>query len=196
MRLSGESANLLFNSDVIYPVNTTSDLFFFNNILNLRVALGPMYNSYSKFCIFFNSIASFTTGANTTYTAGTITGITNPSSWLIGITGLDFINNSIDGVISKTALFPTTVSLARNGYANGVTDQIQTQNGIIQTAANPSGVTQTMVGVVFTKPSNDTQNITIQPYLVRGLQPGKIVTVGTNSFTNFSLSFTVYGLED
>jgi hypothetical protein len=175
MRLSGESANLEFDTgNISFPINTTRDIFIFQQF-NLRVALGSMYNRYNKFYIVFNSVASFL-GATTTYTAGTVTGVTTSIAWLIGVTGLDFINNSVDGVISKTALFPTTVSLAQNSNNNG-------------------GSAFTMNGVVFNKPSNDIQDITIQPYLVRGLQPGKAVTTTPQSIGDYNFSFTVYGLE-
>jgi hypothetical protein len=176
MRLSGESANLEFDTgNIVFLANTTRDIFVFQQF-NLRVALGSMYNRYNKFYMVFNSVASFL-GGGTTYSAGDVTGITSSTAWLIGVTGLDFINNSVDGVISKTAIFPISVSLAQNGNNNG-------------------GSAFTMNGVVFNKPSNDIQDITIQPYLVRGLQPGKAVTGGINQIGDYNFSFTVYGLED
>jgi hypothetical protein len=175
MRLSGESANLEFDTGtILFPANTTRDIFIFQQF-NLRVALGSMYNRYNKFYMVFNSIASFL-GATATYSAGDVTNITTSTAWLIGVSGLDFINNSVDGVISKTALFPTSVSLAQNGNNNG-------------------GSAFTTNGVVFNKPSNDIQDISIQPYLVRGLEPGKAVTGGVNQIGDFNFSFTVYGLE-
>lgn len=179
MKLSGESANLEFETgNINFLANTTRDIFIFQQI-NLRVALGSLYNRYNKFYMVFNSCASFlgATTTTTTYSAGTVTGITTSTAWLIGVSGLDFINNTIDGVISKTALFPTTVSLAQNSNNNGGSDQ-------------------TMNGVVFTKPSNDIQDISIQPYLVRGLQPGKAVTTTTASIGDYNFSFTVYGLHE
>jgi hypothetical protein len=176
MRLSGESANLEFDTGlVLFLANTTRDIFVFQKF-NLRVALGSMYNRYNKFYMVFNSVASFL-GGGTTYSAGDVTGVTTPTAWLIGVSGLDFINNSVDGVISKTAIFPTTISLAHNGKNNG-------------------GSAFTMNGVVFNKPSNDIQDISIQPYLVRGLQHGKAVTGGAIQTGDYNLSFTVYGLED
>ena len=176
MRLSGESCNLEFDTNnIVFLSNTTTDIFIFQQF-NLRVALGSMYNHYNKFYMVFNSVASFL-GGGTTYSAADVTGVTNSTAWLIGVTGLDFINNSIDGVISKTALFPTTVSLAQNGNNNG-------------------GSAFTMNGVVFNKTSNDIQDISIQPYLVRGLQVGKAVTGGVNQIGDFNFSFTVYGLHE
>jgi hypothetical protein len=156
MKLSGESANLEFETgNITIPANQSRDILISQQI-NLRLALGDMYNRYNKFYIVFNSIASFG-GANMTYSAGpTLTGITSQTCWLIGITGLDFVNNSVNGAISKIGLFPTTISLAQNSFTLG-------------------GQTQTMNGLVFNKPSNDIQNITIAPYLVRGLQAGRIV---------------------
>jgi hypothetical protein len=175
MKLSGESANLEFETgNITIPINTTRDLLISQQI-NLRVALGDMYNRYNKFYMVFNSIASFG-GANMTYTSGSVAGVTNSTAWLIGVTGLDFVNNSVNGVISKTALFPTSVSLAQNNFSIG-------------------GQTQTMNGVVFNKPSNDIQNITISPYLVRGLQVGRIVATA-QQIADYNFSFTVYGLED
>jgi hypothetical protein len=174
MRLSGESANLEFDTgNITFLANTTRDIFIFQQF-NLRVALGSMYNRYNKFYMVFDSAGSFL--GNPTYSAGSVTGITSVVGWLIGVSGLDFINNSIDGVISKTALFPTTISLAQNGNSNG-------------------GLAFTMNGVVFNKPSNDIQDISVQPYLVRGLQPGKAVTGGVNQIGDYNFSFTVYGLE-
>jgi hypothetical protein len=175
MRISGESSNLEFETgNINFLGNTTRDIFIFQQF-NLRTALGSLYNRYNKFYMVFNSCASFL-GSTTTYSAGSVSGITTSTAWLIGVTGLDFINNSIDGDISKTALFPTTVSLAQNSNNNG-------------------GSTQTMNGIVFTKPSNDIQDITIQPYLVRGLQPGKAVTTSA-SIGDYNFSFTVYGLHE
>lgn len=176
MRLSGESANLEFDTDNIrFNANTTTDIFIFQQI-NLRVALGSMYNKYNKFYMVFNSIASFN-GSLPTYSAGDVSGVTTVTGWLIGVSGLDFINNSVDGVISKTALFPLTFPLALNGYKDG-------------------GDSLTSNGVVFNKPSNDIQDIAIQPYLVRGLQPCKVVnSSGSTQIGDYNFSFTVYGLE-
>jgi len=176
MRLSAECCNLEFDTgNVRFNANTTTDIFIFQQF-NLRVALGSMYNKYNKFYMVFNSIASFN-GSLPTYSAGDVTGVTTVTGWLIGVSGLDFINNSVDGLISKTALFPTTVSLSQNGYRDG-------------------GDSQTSNGVVFNKPSNDIQDIAIQPYLVRGLQPGKVVNAsGTTQIGDYNFSFTVYGLE-
>lgn len=174
MKLSAESANLEFSNTYVFPINTTRDIFVFQQF-NLRLALGALYDKYNKFYMVFNSTSSFI-GGTTTYSSGSVTGITNPVAWLIGVSGFDFINNSIDGVLSKTALFPVTISLANNGYS--------------------SSNTQTMNGVVFTKQSNSIQDITIQPYLVRGLQPGKAVTVTTQQLGSYAFNFTVYGLED
>jgi hypothetical protein len=175
MKLSGESANLEFDTgNLTITVGAPKDIFIFQQF-NLRVALGDMYNRYKKFYMIFNSIGSFA-GTTVTYTAGTLTNITSPVAWLIGVSGLDFVNNSVDGILSKTALFPTAVSLAQGAF-------------------NIGGQSQTMNGVVFNKPSNDIQDISIRPYLVRGLRPGIAVASVTNN-CDFNFSFTVYGLED
>lgn len=176
MKLSDETANLVFDTgQFTVQANSTYNNLFISQNVNMRTILGEMYNRYKKFYIVFNSIISFGTSA-VTYTAGTVTGITNSSCWLCGIDGLDFVNNNVDGQISTVAYFPVTFGMSVNGN-------------------NAPIMTSTKNGIVFNKPLNDNVYININPYLISNLKKASLVTTAV-SFCQYNLSFTIYGLVD
>lgn len=176
MKLSDETANLVFDTGYFsVPANSTYDNLFISQNVNMRTILGEMYYRYKKFYIEFNSIIGFSSAV--TYTAGGVTGITNNNCWLCGIDGLDFVNNNVDGKMSKIAYFPVTFGLSSNGY-------------------NPPLSTSTKNGVVFNKPLNDNVYITIAPYYIGNLQKASLVTGAASIVCQHGLSFTIYGLID
>lgn len=171
MRLSGETANLEFDSgNVVFPQNTPTSVAITAS-LNLRTALGDMYNKYNKFLMVLNSFGGFA-GAVVTYTSQG-----SPAIATIGISGdLPFISNSLNGQISSVAYFPLRFTLPSNGY--------NSTNSTIQN------------GVVFQKPANDVAEVTITPYLVRGGAIALINCASANSIYDFNYSFTIYGLSE
>ena len=173
MRLSGETANFQLDIQLLALANTVTPMFG-DQVINLRTILGDMYYRYNKFYIVFNSTNSWTPGV-VTYQSGTFTGITNQICWFLGITGLPFINNTLDGRITNTAYFPTSFALALAGY---IPTNFSTNNGII-----------------FNKPQNDIVTINVAPYYTRNLTTGSALSTGNNVLW-FSFNFTIYGLEE
>lgn len=175
MRLSDETANLVFDTgQFTVQANSTYNNLFISQNVNMRTILGEMYYRYKKFYIVFNSINGFS--STVTYTAGTVTGITNSSCWLCGIDGLDFVNNNVDGQMSTIAYFPVTFALPSNGYS-------------------PLLLTSTKNGIVFNKPLNDNVYININPYFISNLNKAIIVTTALAA-VQYNLSFTIYGLVE
>lgn len=176
MKLSGESANVEFDTGIItIPASGTYPLFL-TQAVNMRTILGDMFDKYEKFLIVFNSLGATSTGTGLTYSAGTITGQGNTVTWTLGMFGdLQFISNSVNGQLSNIAYFPTRFTLPVVG-------------SVIANSSCTAGIT-------FAKPKNDVVTLTMAPYLIRGGGAGIAVSPAGNSTTiDVNLNFTVYGL--
>lgn len=171
MRLSGETANLEFDSGNVSFLQNTPTSVDLTTTLNLRTALGDMYNKYNKFLMVLNSFGGFA-GSVVTYT-----GQGSPVTATVGITGdIPFLSNSLNGQISTVAYFPLRFILPNNGYTS--------TNSTIQN------------GIVFQKPANEVATVTLTPYLVRGGAIALINSANSNSLYDFNYSFTIYGLSE
>lgn len=175
MKLSGESANFEIDTGIItLGANETISLFRTQEV-NMRTVLGEMIDKYEKFLIIFNSLGATTTGLSS-YTAGTITGQNQTAVWTLGLSGLDFICNTVNGQLSNVGYFPTrfTLPLSGSSFENS----------------------RTYNGVMFVRPKNDIVTITAAPYLIRGGGAGVAVASANGGTVDFNLSFTIYGLTD
>jgi hypothetical protein len=174
MRLSAESANLEFDTfPVNFSVGTTYNVAF-NGDVNWRTVLGDMYNKYDYFYIVFNSIGSFSSTNNMSYSAGSITGITG-GAWSMAITGdLQFLSNSVNGQLTNVGIFPDLFSLPVNGYV------------FLNSTINN--------GIIFRKPLNSTSRITIAPYFLVNNQPAVAVVSTGSSQVDYNYSFVIYGM--
>jgi hypothetical protein len=181
MKLSGESANLEFDTGTLTIQATQSLELFIEQTINLRRSLGDMFDKYDEFLMVFNSIGSSanSTTANS-YTGGTSSNQNNTAIWTTGMSGdLQFRNNTINGSISSIAYFPPRYNLPVATVANG-------SNILLNFPVNN--------GIVFLKPSNDIVRIKIAPYLVRGGGIGSVVAGAADLTFDANLSFTVFGL--
>jgi hypothetical protein len=176
MKLSGESANFEMDTGLItLGANETISLFRTQQV-NMRTVLGEMMDKYEKFLIIFNSLGATTGTAGLTYTAGTITGQNQTAVWTLGLSGLDFICNTVNGQLSNIGYFPTRFNLPVNA---SLFENSRTYNG-----------------VMFVRPKNDVVTITAAPYLIRGGGAGIAVAPAAGATVDFNLSFTIYGLID
>jgi hypothetical protein len=183
MKLSGETANLEFDTGpLLVPATTTRDLFL-TQTFNMRAALGDMFDKYDEFLMVFNSIGASASSASTnTYTGGggAVTNQNQTAVWSTGIYGdLQFTNNTVNGQISNIAFFPPRYTLPVSTVAASA-------NVLFNFPINN--------GVTFLKPQNDFVTLTITPYLIRSGGAGS-VTAGASDLTiDINLSFTVFGL--
>lgn len=180
MRLSAETANLEIDLVQTIFANQNTAITIVRDV-NMRQLLGEMYYKYKKFYIQFTSIGGF--GGSTIYSAGTFTAISNAPAWLLQMSGLDFVNNTVDGTITKNAIFPLGFSLPINGFSTGITTfaNSPTQFGIGN-------------GIVFNKEMNDNTTLTFTPVLNANLLPC-FSEPTTNISVTLTLNFSIYGLE-
>lgn len=179
MKLSGESANLEFDTGPVLVPATTSRALFLTQTFNIRAALGDMFDKYDEFLMVFNSIgASANAATASSLSAGSITAQTNVAVWTLGISGdLAFTNNTVNGQISSIGYFAPRFTLP-----------------IAVTSPNLSINFPINNGVTFLKPNNDFVTLTMAPYLIRGGSPGSAVAGTTDLTIDTNLSFTVFGL--
>lgn len=114
MKISGESANLEFDTGpMTIPANQSRSLFIIQSF-NIRNVLGDMFDKYDKFLMVFNSIgANANSNLANTYTGGTVVAQTNTSIWTTGIFGdLQFVCNSVNGQLSNIGYFPPRYTYA------------------------------------------------------------------------------------
>lgn len=175
MKLSGETANLEIDYTNTFIAGTTQQIDIIRNV-NMRQLLGEMYDKYKKFYIVFTGIAGNSTTGNLTYSAGAITGMSNAAGWLLRMSGLDFVNNTIDGSITRLPLFPLGFAMPFNGYTTGAS-------------------TSTQNGIVFNKEMNDNTTLIFTPVLNKNLQPCVGSQVTTSGILSLTLNFSIYGLE-
>jgi hypothetical protein len=181
MKLSGETANLEFDTGpLLVPATTTRDLFL-TQTFNMRAALGDMFDKYDEFLMVFNSIGASATSASTnTYTGGVVTNQNQTAVWSTGIYGdLQFTNNTVNGQISNIGFFPPRYTLPVSTVAASA-------NVLFNFPINN--------GVTFLKPQNDFVTLTITPYLIRSGGPGSVTAGATDLTIDINLSFTVFGL--
>jgi hypothetical protein len=181
MKLSGETANLEFDTGALLVPATTSRSLFLTQTFNMRAALGDMFDKYDEFLIVFNSLGASTnsTSANS-YTAGSVANQNQTAVWSTGISGdLQFTNNTINGQISNIAFFPPRYTLP-------VATVAASANVLFNFPINN--------GVTFLKPQNDFVTLTITPYLIRAGGAGSVVAGATDLTIDINLSFTVFGL--
>lgn len=178
MKLSGETANVEFDTGVITIAASGTYPLFLTQTVNMRTMLGDMFDKYEKFLMVFNGIGATATGGGLTYNAGTIVGQGNSVTWTLGMFGdLQFISNSVNGQLSNIAYFPTRFTLPVNGST-------------ITNSSNNAGIT-------FAKPKNDVVTLTMAPYLIRGGGAGIAVSPAGNPTTiDVNFNFTVYGLSE
>jgi hypothetical protein len=181
MKLSAETANLEIDHIQTIVANQNTAIRIVKDV-NMRQLLGEMYYKYKKFYIEFTSIGGF--GGATTYNAGTFTAIGNAPAWLLQMSGLDFVNNTVNGTITKTAIFPLGFSLPVNGFSTGVT--------VFANTPTQFGVGN---GIVFNKEMNDNTTLTIIPVLNANLLPC-FSQPTVNISLNLTLNFSIYGLEE
>jgi hypothetical protein len=181
MKISGESANLEFDTgSLLVPANTSRALFI-TQTFNIRNALGDMMDKYDKFLMVFNSIGASASGTTAnTYTAGAVAGQNQSSVWTTGIFGdLQFVGNSVNGQLSNIGYFPPRYTLPV---------AVSSPNSLSNFTINN--------GIVFLKPKNDTVTITITPYLIRTGGAGVVVAGTTDLTLDINMSFTVFGLKE
>jgi hypothetical protein len=181
MKLSGETANLEFDTGpLLVPATTTRDLFL-TQTFNMRAALGDMFDKYDEFLMVFNSIGASATSASTnTYTGGAVTNQNQTAVWSTGIYGdLQFTNNTVNGQISNIGFFPPRYTLPVSTVAASA-------NVLFNFPINN--------GVTFLKPQNDFVTLTITPYLIRSGGAGSVTAGATDLTIDINLSFTVFGL--
>lgn len=181
MKLSGETANLEFDTGpLLVPATTTRDLFL-TQTFNMRAALGDMFDKYDEFLMVFNSIGASATSASTnTYTGGVVTNQNQTAVWSTGIYGdLQFTNNTVNGQISNIAFFPPRFTLPVSTVAASA-------NVLFNFPINN--------GVTFLKPQNDFVTLTITPYLIRTGGAGSVTAGATDLTIDINMSFTIFGL--
>lgn len=175
MKLSGECANFEIDTGSLSYTGpfTGIDMTFTLNV-DMRQVLGDLYQKYDKFLIVFNGIGMFS--ALTSFTTSTNASATNASVWTLGMTGLDWINNSYNGNMNNIAYFPNRFTMPTNNY--GVTNSISNN------------------GVCFRRPDNPYVRLTVAPYLTR--QGGYALGAQTGSAGGWDInySFTIFGLTE
>jgi len=181
MKLSGETANLEFDTgSLLVPANTSRDLFLTQTI-NLRNCLGDMFDKYDEFLMVFNSLGSSATSSSTnTYSTPTVASLNQSAIWSLGIYGdLQFTSNTLNGQISNIGYFPprftlpvSTVSASANVFFNFPINN----------------------GITFKKPQNDFVTITLTPYLIRAGGAGSVVAGASDLTIDTNMSFTIFGL--
>ena len=176
MKLSGECAN--FEVDTGSVISTVAynntDMTYILNV-DMRQVLGDLYHKYDKFIIVFNGISMWSSA--TGYTTSTVTtGITAGTVWTLGMTGLNWVNNSFNGNINTIGYFPNRFTMPLgNAYAS--------------TNATSNN------GICFRKPDNPFVSLSISPYLTR--QGGIALATGTlNTGWDINYSFSIFGLTE
>lgn len=175
MKLSGECANFEVDTGSISYATafTNQDMSYTLNV-DMRQVLGDLYQKYDKFLIIFNGISMW--GGITSYATSTgITGLNASAVWTLGMSGLNWVNNSYNGNINNIAYFP-------NRYTMPISSAYTSTNA---TSNN---------GVCFRKPDNPYLTLTLTPYLTR--QGGSALATNTASGGwDINYNFTIYGLE-
>lgn len=176
MKISGECANFEVDTGSI-SYNTAfsnQDMTFTLNV-NMKQVLGELYEKYKKFMIVFNGISMW--GGVTSYS--TTTGLSNLNAttvWTLGMTGLQWINNSYNGQINAIGYFPNRFTMPiSNGY---VANNATSNNGIC-----------------FDKPASHQVTLTIAPYLTRQGGVALANQTGSTGGWDINYSFTIFGLE-
>lgn len=179
MKLSGECANFEIDTGGTNYFNapfTGIDMTFTLNV-DMRQVLGDLYQKYDKFLIVFNGIGMFSALSGFVSSNGA-TGLNNTAVWTLGMSGLDWINNSYNGNMNTIAYFPNRFTMPTNNYA--VTNSISNN------------------GVCFRRPDNPYVKLTVAPYLTRngGYALGaQSATSGTGGW-DINYSFTIFGLTE
>jgi hypothetical protein len=174
MKLSGECANFEIDTgSVTYASTFTSENMAFTVSVNMKQVLGELFERYKKFMIVFNGISMWGNVTGYTTTTG-VTGLTNAAVWTLGMTGLNWINNSYNGLSNNVGFFPNRFTMpTANGYSN-----------TNATANN---------GICFDKPASNQVTITVVPYLTR--QGGTAQASGSaTGGWDINYSFTIFGL--
>lgn len=171
MKQSFECANLEFDYNYASGSAFTQSMTYSTQIDLIQV-LGPMYNKYDYFIIYFNSIGTWC--AVTSYSAGTAVSLNATAMWTLGVSGLSWYNVNYNGNPNNLAFFPDRFTLPINNYS-GYNSGIQS-------------------GLVFRK-SNPIVNLSISPYLVRTGSSANAVNTANGGY-DINLSFTIYGLYD
>lgn len=175
MKLSGECANFEVDTgNVAYAAAFTNVDMTYNLNVDMKQVLGDLYNKYDKFMIVFNGISMW--GGVTTYSTNNgITGLTASTVWTLGMTGLNWINNSYNGNVNSIAYFP-------NRFTMPITNAYALTNS---TSSN---------GICFRRPDNPYLTLSISPYLTR---QGGIAYANNTAAGGWDInySFTIFGLE-
>lgn len=174
MKLSSECAILELDSLLVtVPLNTTQIVEVASDV-NLRIVLGDMYNKYNKFLIVLNSFGGYCTLPNGGGYNGGNNVVSTPYS--VVMAGLPFTQNSYNGQLQTSAIFPAKVTLPV--FGNSVT------NSPVQR------------GVVFTKPGYEQTRLVCNFYATRSNTIATIVTTNAQYSYDFNLNFAIYGLYD
>lgn len=173
MKLSGECANLDLDTGSRSSGTTTLEISSITIPVDMRQVLGDMYDKYEHFEIIFNGIGGWSNA--TSYSAGTITGLTNTATWNLGMIGLDWEASTYNGQLSNVAYFPNRFTLPIGGYGSS---NFSTNNGIM-----------------FRKPYSPYVTLNVTPYLTRGGGPATVVASATAQI-DLNFSFSIYGLYD
>jgi hypothetical protein len=176
MKISGECANFEVDTgNISYTAAFTNQDMTYNVNVNMRQVLGDLYDKYDKFIIVFNGISMW--GGVTSYSTTTgISGLGANTIWTLGMSGLNWINNSYNGNINTIAYFPNRFTMPiSNNYAS--------------TNATSNN------GVCFRKPDNPFLTLIIAPYLTRQGGIALANQTGTTGGWDINYSFTIFGLE-
>jgi hypothetical protein len=138
--------------------------------IDLKAVLGSMFYKYDKFRIEFNSFDGWCNFPNWT-------NLPNNAVWKLGISGLNFTNNTNNFISDSMAFFPIRFGMPTNGYL------------YVNNSFNANGI-------VFEKPSNGKATITLSIYNCRFNAVVAGIYTTSNNTLNAEFSFTIYGLYD
>jgi len=175
MRLSGECANFEIDTgSVTYANAFTNESMTYNVTIDLRVALGDMYDRYDIFLIVFNGISMY--GNVTSYSTTTgVTGLNATAVWTLGMSGLNWANNTFNGNLNPIAYFP-------NRYTMPITGAYTTTNAVSNN------------GICFRKTGSSVVNLSLVPYLTRQGGAG-LANGNANGGWDINYNFTIFGLH-
>lgn len=176
MKISGEQANFEIDTGSInYAGAFTNESMTYNVNVDLRLALGDIYNKYDSYLMVFNGISMYSTISTFSTTTG-ITGLGSTAVWTLGMSGLNWANNTYNGNINQIAYFP-------NRYTMPINNAYTTTNAVCNN------------GIVFRKSGNPNVTLSLTPYLTRQGGAGLANGTGAGGW-DINYNFTIFGLSE
>jgi hypothetical protein len=185
MDLSVNLANVLFTYNVSTPDAgiATSE---FSRTINLRNVIGPQaYDKSEFFEMSFNNYSA--SNFMETIFTNELGAISSVNIIKLGVSGLPFVSNSLNGQVSNFALFPQVFQVA--GHPSAINSTFRANNFPYPTQKS----------IKFRKPANPEVTLTFAFYTVRG--PQGIVffrtsTAGTPVNVSEVLCFSILPCEN